>query len=239
MAAKIATSRQWVKIFTSASPPVKPLYFKQRLYTTSCSSHGASSDARSMIKDKTEVQAKKLFGSTNNGQFLTLGRQPQPTSLVLQSNDYLCLSRHPQVVEASVEATLMQQAQAAFIGSAAYLHSDSDKIRLEKKMAEWINFKGGAVITQSGWAANVGLLEVVCDRSMPVYIDQFAHMSLHYGIRVAGSTPVLFRHNDMQGQVDRVFLLTETDCMPNHKRYFCNLTLFQTIRLMPKKSLLT
>jgi CAI-1 autoinducer synthase len=52
------------------------------------------------------------------------------------------------------------------------------------------------VLCQSGYVANLGLLQVVADPQTPVYLDSLAHMSLWEGARGAGAQAHAFRHND-------------------------------------------
>jgi CAI-1 autoinducer synthase len=60
-----------------------------------------------------------------------------------------------------------------------------------------------AILCQSGWAANIGLLQLITDPAVPVYVDFFAHMSLWEGVRISGATPYAFRHND-PGHLERL-----------------------------------
>ncbi|MDF4804883.1 quorum-sensing autoinducer CAI-1 synthase, partial [Vibrio parahaemolyticus] len=53
------------------------------------------------------------------------------------------------------------------------------------------------LLSQSGWAANIGLLQTICAPNVPVYIDFFAHMSLWEGARTAGAQIHPFMHNNM------------------------------------------
>ena len=52
------------------------------------------------------------------------------------------------------------------------------------------------MLSQSGYAANVGLIQVIADDQTPVYLDSLAHMSLWEGVRAANATGHAFRHND-------------------------------------------
>ncbi|APE34825.1 hypothetical protein BOX37_13680 [Nocardia mangyaensis] len=54
-----------------------------------------------------------------------------------------------------------------------------------------------AVLCQSGWEANIGLLQSIADRETPVYIDARSHMSLYYGARAAGAPVYSFRRNSL------------------------------------------
>jgi len=63
-------------------------------------------------------------------------------------------------------------------------------------MAAWLG-KEDTLICQSGYTANMGLLQAIADSTTPVYIDAMAHASLWEGIRAANAPCIPFRHNDM------------------------------------------
>jgi CAI-1 autoinducer synthase len=52
------------------------------------------------------------------------------------------------------------------------------------------------LLCQSGYAANLGLLQVIADPQTPVYMDSLAHTSLWEGARAAQAPVHAFRHND-------------------------------------------
>ena len=54
-----------------------------------------------------------------------------------------------------------------------------------------------AILSQSGYAANVGLLQAISGQGTPVYIDMHAHASLWEGIQSAGADARPWRHNDI------------------------------------------
>ncbi|MES2662760.1 MAG: alpha-hydroxyketone-type quorum-sensing autoinducer synthase [Pseudomonadota bacterium] len=145
-----------------------------------------------VISEKFYLQHEKLFSHRKNEKHLVLGKKPSSQSLILQSNDYLCLAKHPKIVNAQVNALLSSHND--LIMSAVFLHEGSLKDRFEKKMAEYIGFEK-AILTQSGWMANTGLLQVIADETIPVYIDFFAHMSLWEGVFTAKAKAYPFKHN--------------------------------------------
>jgi len=79
--------------------------------------------------------------------------------------------------------------------SAVFMHDGSDKAIFEADIAGFAGFES-AILCQSGWAANVGLMQVIADSSTPVYIDFLTHMSLWEGIKSAGAPFHTFLHND-------------------------------------------
>lgn len=54
------------------------------------------------------------------------------------------------------------------------------------------------VVCQSGYAANVGLLQSLADEQTVVYADMMSHMSILEGIRSARTKVVAFYHNDVE-----------------------------------------
>ncbi len=165
---------------------------------------GPQSSPRSLpdfIEKKLEACEAETFSPRKNGKPLVLGnRAPGPGSVILQSNDYLNISKHPEITRAQIE--LLENAGRELVMSAVFLHEGSDKSLFEKSMADFTGFQS-SILCQSGWAANVGLMQVIADEKTPVYIDFFTHMSLWEGIKASGATPYAFRHND-PGHLERL-----------------------------------
>lgn len=80
--------------------------------------------------------------------------------------------------------------------SSIFLQDEDSKPEFEQQLAELVGMES-CLLSQSGWAANVGLLQTVCAANTPVYIDHFVHMSLWEGIRAANAVARPFRHNNM------------------------------------------
>jgi CAI-1 autoinducer synthase len=122
--------------------------------------------------------------------------QPTPASAVfLAGNDYLCLAGEPALVGAQIAA--LQHSAGELLMSAVYLQQGSPQHRLERKLAQFMGAEDG-ILAQSGWAANVGLVQTLAGPGIPVYLDMQAHASLWEGVQSAGATPVSFLHNDME-----------------------------------------
>ena len=135
-----------------------------------------------------------------SGRSLLHGREAGPGAVRLNGNDYLSLTGHPDIVQAQ---TLAIKTDAEFVIQSGSFLLESHPVRaFEKKMAAWIG-KDDGVLCQSGYAANVGLLQCIADEQTPVYIDMLAHTSLWEGARRAGATTHPFRHNDAE-HLDRL-----------------------------------
>ncbi|CAG2137742.1 alpha-hydroxyketone-type quorum-sensing autoinducer synthase [Cupriavidus plantarum] len=156
------------------------------------------------IADRMEThfvdRMEKLWG----GDHLLHGRTPDPDALHLSSNDYLCLLGEPALVQAQARALLDEQPE--LLMSSVFRHGDTPQQRLERKLADLMQAEDG-LIAQSGWAANVGLVQCIAGPGVPVYIDMNAHASLWEGISAAGAQAVPIRHNDFahaERQIERV-----------------------------------
>ncbi|NUS94732.1 MAG: quorum-sensing autoinducer synthase [Nocardia sp.] len=125
------------------------------------------------------------------GQNIMYGRTPGPSDTILMSNDYLALSCDPRVTGAMSAALI---AGGGIFASGALVHGEHPQLALEQALAGHMQAASG-VLCQSGWDANVGLLQTIADPRIPVYLDHFAHMSLRQGAKAAGARIHLFRHN--------------------------------------------
>ncbi|MCA3186402.1 MULTISPECIES: alpha-hydroxyketone-type quorum-sensing autoinducer synthase [unclassified Cupriavidus] len=132
---------------------------------------------------------EKLWG----GEHLLHGRVPGPDALHLSSNDYLCLLGESALVQAQARALLDEAPE--LLMSSVFRHGDTPQQQVERKLANLMQAEDG-LIAQSGWAANVGLVQCIAGPGVPVYIDMNGHASLWEGISAAGAQAVPVRHND-------------------------------------------
>ncbi|MFD3515523.1 alpha-hydroxyketone-type quorum-sensing autoinducer synthase [Streptomyces sp. NPDC058657] len=118
---------------------------------------------------------------------------PGSTDLTLMSNDYLAIGGHPAVREAQLRS-LREQGNGALMSGV--FTGDRDPLRhLEAALADWLTAPA-VMLCQSGWVANIGLVQAICRPGAPVYIDELAHASLWEGIAAAGAVARPFAHND-------------------------------------------
>jgi len=121
--------------------------------------------------------------------------QPKNISnyIAVHQNDYLRLGNHPKVIEARTLSNERSQDEAfmstVFGGESDECHDFAHKIAQSMQADE-------AIITTSGWAANVGLLEAITPLFRPVYIDEYAHASLFDGIKLSIGKKNVIPHND-------------------------------------------
>jgi len=113
--------------------------------------------------------------------------------LLLCSNNYLGLASHPALVEAACAATSRYGAGSG----ASRLVSGSMRahVRLEEALAD---FKGceGALLFNSGYAANTGILQGLFGPGDVIFSDALNHASLIDGCRLSGARTVVYPHGD-------------------------------------------
>lgn len=124
------------------------------------------------------------------------GRVPNVGSIRLRTNDYLCIARHPYFVEAEI-AALREFGHGDSISRSFIHHYDDPLSRFEKRLAQLMRAEA-AVLVNSGYGANVGVVQAIINEGTPVYVDMKAHISLWEGIKSGGGKIVPFRHNDIQ-----------------------------------------
>jgi CAI-1 autoinducer synthase len=128
------------------------------------------------------------------GEHVHVWKRPGPGAIMLAGNDYLCLASEPSLIAAQARTMLGHGGQALM--SAVYLQAGSQQHRLEDKFADFLSAEQ-TVLAQSGWAANVGLMQSIAGPGVPVYLDIMAHASLWDGVQLGGGKTVPFLHNNM------------------------------------------
>ncbi len=118
--------------------------------------------------------------------------------LDFSTNDYLCLSKHPQLISAAQNAALEHG-----VGSKAsrLISSNQKQIRALEDMIATTKGTQSALIFNSGYQANVSLLSALLDSrtlgtSPLVFADRLNHASMHAGCQLAKAKQQRFRHGD-------------------------------------------
>lgn len=134
----------------------------------------------------------------------------------LASNNYLGLATHPKLKEAAIQAVEKYGAGSGAVRTIVGtldLHEE-----LERKLAA---FKGteAALVFQSGFNANAGVLGVVLEEGDLVISDELNHASIIDGIRLTKATRAIYKHRDMddlarvlagsRGQYKKILIVTD------------------------------
>ncbi len=115
--------------------------------------------------------------------------------LMFGSNSYLGLTNHPKIKEAAIEATRKYGTGCAgsrFLNGTLDIHEE-----LEHRLAKFVG-KEEAIIYSTGFQVNLGVVSCVTGRGDYILWDDQDHASIIEGRRLSFSTPVKYRHNDMQ-----------------------------------------
>lgn len=120
------------------------------------------------------------------------GMEPPPDALHLSSNDYLGLLSVKQLRRH--QAGAMLETNQELLMSSVFLYGESPQQTFERRLAHFMEAEDG-VLCQSGWAANVGLIQALAGPDVPVYLDMSAHASLWEGALSAQARAIPFMHN--------------------------------------------
>jgi len=112
----------------------------------------------------------------------------------LSTNSYLALQENHEVSAAAqrlVNSKLYGNLASRLISEHSPLFTE-----LEKEISEWKNTES-ALVFNSGYAANIGVLQAICTRDTEVFSDRFNHASIIDGIQLSGCRLSRYRHLDM------------------------------------------
>ncbi|WP_199546532.1 8-amino-7-oxononanoate synthase [Streptomyces sp. N35] len=128
------------------------------------------------------------------GLVRTLRPRPADSPLLdLASNDYLGLTRHPEIVEGAAAAARTWGAGAT--GSRLVTGSTELHAELERELAEFCGFEA-ALVLSSGYAANLAAVTALAPHGTLIVSDAGNHASLIDGCRLARGTTAVAAHND-------------------------------------------
>jgi 8-amino-7-oxononanoate synthase len=121
--------------------------------------------------------------------------RPVDASLLnFAANDYLGLSRHPALIEASRQATAQHGTGAG--ASRLVTGTDSAVLALENQLAAWKE-KEATLVFSSGYAVALGTIPALVGKGDTVILDKLSHASLIDAARLSGATVRTFPHNDL------------------------------------------
>ena len=115
--------------------------------------------------------------------------------LDLSSNDYLGLSGHPVLIEAAKAA--LDEFGTGTSGSRLLSGSLAIHHKLEEALARFKN-KEAALVFNSGYQANVGILSSLYSEGDVIFSDKLNHASIIDGMTLSGAKVIRFLHNDTE-----------------------------------------
>ena len=114
--------------------------------------------------------------------------------VMMGSNNYLGLTHHPRVLEASERA--LRQYGSGCTGS-RFLNGTLDLHELlEVRLAEFFG-KEACLVFSTGYNANTGLISCLVGRDDVVFLDKLDHASIVDGAKMAFGETVRYNHGDL------------------------------------------
>lgn len=148
------------------------------------------------MKRAREVKASGLYpyfvplDGTEGTEVTVEGR----SVIMIGSNNYLGLTTHPKVREASKKAVDEYGTSCTgsrYLNGTLKLHQD-----LEARLAAFVD-KEAALVFSTGMQANLGAISAIVGADDYVILDKDNHASIVDGVRLSAGTMRRFRHNDM------------------------------------------
>lgn len=146
------------------------------------------------VEHRMDAYYRVRIGQLLSGQHPHEWAPTPPGALMLAGNDYLCLGTEPALRRAQMRS--IATGCDFMLMSSVFLQQGCAQHKLERRLAAFMGAEDG-VLAQSGWAANMGLLQCLAGPGIPVYLDWQAHASLAEGALAARALPLRFLHNDM------------------------------------------
>jgi glycine C-acetyltransferase len=147
------------------------------------------------IREAREKQVYPYFKPFESGSLhSSIGGRPVVN---FSSNDYLGLTTHPKVKEASKAAVDLF---SCGLSSSRVQATTTAHIELEERLAEWFGFEACVLFT-TGYQAMVGTIMSLADKDTTLILDNLSHACILDGTFLAAGTPMrqpevrFFNHN--------------------------------------------
>jgi len=126
--------------------------------------------------------------------FRSPGASGRDMRIDLSTNSYLALHENMEV--ASEAGNLIDNCFSGNLASRLIETRSPLYQTLESELAEWKKAEA-ALVFNSGYAANLGIIQSLCTRDTEVFCDKLNHASLIDGIRLSGASLARYGHCDM------------------------------------------
>ncbi len=154
-----------------------------------------------------------------SGNFRTIP-EPQNTDVMdLSSNDYLGLAQNLELRQSLLEAAA-ESAPALSASASRLLAAHQEEYQRLESLIGSLYPGRKALIFNSGYHANTGLVSALADRDTLVLADRLVHASIIDGITLSRAKLIRWRHNDTahllqliedyQSQYSQILIITES-----------------------------
>lgn len=196
-----------------------------------------------LAQKKAQNQYRRFANITHTGKYI---EQDGRIMLNLSGNDYLGLANNPSLKH-EFFTNYADQLPACSASSSRLLTGNFPIYhQLEQLLAERFE-RQAALIFNSGYHANIGILPALANRHTLIVADKWVHASLIDGIRLSGAKFIRYRHNDYEhlhhilsentAHFERIIIVTESvfsmdgdvadlNRLVQFKRQFSNILLY-------------
>lgn len=144
-----------------------------------------------LLKEKNLYRSLKVLSSGQRSSVVVDGK----AKLMMCSNSYLDMSSDDRVKAFVKEIidTYGTGAGGSRLTTGSYnLHSKLEEILAEIKHTE------AALVFNTGYMANVGVISAICDEDYTIFSDELNHASIIDGCRLSKAKTIIYKHNDMK-----------------------------------------
>ena len=166
---------------------------------------------------KQQGNFRQFTANQQQGKWITIQDR---TMLNLASNDYLGLAADLNLREEFLDTLKIERALFSSSSSRLLTGNFAEYEQFENSLS--IAFGRAALLFNSGYHMNIGILPALCDSKTVILADKLVHASMIDGIRLSNAQYVRYRHNDLQHleqllqkyhqdeQVERIIVVTES-----------------------------
>ncbi|WP_038343155.1 8-amino-7-oxononanoate synthase [Acinetobacter sp. A47] len=166
---------------------------------------------------KQQGNFRQFTSNRQQGKWITIQDR---TMLNLASNDYLGLAADLHLREEFLDTLNIERALFSSSSSRLLTGNFAEYEQFENSLSK--AFGRAALLFNSGYHMNIGILPALCDSKTMILADKLVHASMIDGIRLSTAQYVRYRHNDLQHleqllqkyhqdeQVERIIVVTES-----------------------------
>ena len=152
---------------------------------------------KALHKRQEERQFRSIPSFTNNNDVIDLS-----------TNSYLSLHKNEEVLQTAHQ--LSHNLSAGNLASRLVSEQSPLFSELESEIASWKKTET-ALIFNSGYAANIGIIQALCTKDTEVFCDRLNHASIYDGISLSGAKLNRYFHNDMEDLRKRLHASTSKE----------------------------
>ena len=173
--------------------------------------------AEQLDQFKQQGNFRQFSANQQQGKWITIQDR---TMLNLASNDYLGLAADLNLREEFLDTLKIERALFSSSSSRLLTGNFAEYEQFENSLS--IAFGRAALLFNSGYHMNIGILPALCDSKTVILADKLVHASMIDGIRLSNAQYVRYRHNDLQHleqllqkyhqdeQIERIIVVTES-----------------------------